>query len=278
MSNQIPLSGATEPELADAIQGNLFALFHAMVAALPESELVQTEQYCYHHAFPSNPMFKGVWKTRLTNDNVEATVKQTMAWFKERNAPFVFWWVGSDTSPPDLPEYLQAFGFKPSILGDPGMAANLHALNENIPMPDGFRIVLAPDQQALEDWRDVFCTSYGIPLWAGQAWVDATMRVGVDQAPWKLYVGYLNDKPVATNILFNGAGVSGVYGVGTIPETRGKGIGAAITLHPLLDARKQGYQYGVLFSTEMGYRVYERLGFRDVNCKIGRYLWIDPAA
>ena len=92
---------------------------------------------------------------------------------------------------------------------------------------------------------------------------------------WRLYVGYLNGRPVATNILFNGAGVASVYGVGTLPEARGKGIGAAITLKPLLDARAQGYRYGVLFATEMGVPVYRRLGFREVGCTIGRYLWIN---
>jgi GNAT superfamily N-acetyltransferase len=61
--------------------------------------------------------------------------------------------------------------------------------------------------------------------------------------------------------------------VGTIPSARGLGIGAAITLKPLLDARAQGYRYGVLFATEMGQPVYERIGFRVVPGRINRYLW-----
>ncbi len=269
------MTNLSEAELAAAVQANLFALFRGMMA-LPGGEIVETPQVSYHHAFPSNPMFKSVWAAHLTPDEADTTIEQTLAWYKARQAPFVFWWVGPDTQPADLAERLLAHGFTANISGDPGMAADLHALNENSHTPDGFTVVPATDQKMLEDWRDVFCASYEVPLWAGQAWADATSRLNITGAPWQLYVGYWNGKPVATNILFNGAGVASVYGVGTLPEARGKGIGAAITLKPLLDAREQGYRHAVLFSTEMGYSVYQRLGFRPLDCKIGRYLWINP--
>jgi predicted acetyltransferase len=70
--------------------------------------------------------------------------------------------------------------------------------------------------------------------------------------------------------------VASVYGVGTVPDARGRGFGAAITLHPFLDARDQGYHYGVLFATEMGAPVYRRLGFREVGSTIGRHVWRNP--
>lgn len=270
----IPLTQASAPQLAAAVEDNLFALFRAMTHALPDSILVEGDDLSHHLAFPSNPMFKGVWRTRLTPDTADAAIDQTLAWYKAHNAPFLFWWIGPDTQPADLPARLQARGFMVHMAGDPGMAADLHTLPATIPTPAGFTIVHASDQKTLEDWRDVFCTTYEVPAFAGQAWVDATLRAGPN-APWQMYLGYLNGQPVATNILFKGAGVAGVYGVGTVPGARGQGIGAAITLQPLLDARALGYRYGVLFSTELGHSVYRRLGFYDVSCKIGRYLWFN---
>lgn len=277
MNAQTPLSNATDAELAAAVQENLYALFRAMAVTIPGGDIVESQSLCYHHTFPSNPMFKGVWQTHVAPNDIDASIEQTLAWFKAHEAPYIFWWLGLDTQPNDLPQHLQAHGFTPNIIGDPGMATDLSMLNEIVPTPNNFKIVQASNQKMLEDWRDVFCASYGIPLWAGQAWVDATLEVGISNAQWQLYVGYWNEKPVATNILFNGAGVASVYGVGVLPETRGKGIGAAITLKPLLDARALGYRYGVLFATEMGYPVYQRLGFKEVPCKIGRYLWINNA-
>ena len=82
-----------------------------------------------------------------------------------------------------------------------------------------------------------------------------------------------NGEPVATNMLFNSGGVASVYAVGTLPSARGQGIGGAITLKPLLEAREMGYRYAVLFATEMGVYAYERIGFRQCGVRINRYLW-----
>lgn len=273
MSNEI-LTHATTEQLAIAVEENLNALFRAMMI-LPESEIVETDAVTYHHAFPSNPMFKGVWATRLTNENADAVIDETLAWYKQRGAPFIFWWVTPRSTPADLRERLLARGFQENIASDPGMAVELNALNENIKTPENFRIERALRDSQIRDWANTFVEAFKIPAWAGNAWYDATTRIGAENAPWQLYLGYWNDKPVATNILFHGAGVASVYGVGTIASARGQGIGAIITLKPLLDARDMGFQYGVLFSTEMGHPVYKRLGFRDVDYSIARYLWIN---
>jgi ribosomal protein S18 acetylase RimI-like enzyme len=80
----------------------------------------------------------------------------------------------------------------------------------------------------------------------------------------------LHGKPVATSTLFYGGGAAGIYDVATLPELRGKGLGAALTLQPLLDARSQGYRIGVLQSSEMGFNVYKKLGFRHL-CQIENF-------
>ncbi len=268
------LTDASRAQLAIAVEENLYALFRAMMI-LPDSEIVESDTLTYHHAFPPNPMFKGVWATRLTNENADAVIDETLGWYKQRGAPFIFWWVTPRSTPNDLRERLLARGFQENIAGDAGMAVELNALNENIKTPGNFRIERALTDSQIRDWANTFVKAFEIPAWAGNAWYDATTRIGTVNAPWQLYLGYWNDKPVATNILFHGAGVASVYGVGTIPSARGQGIGALITLKPLLDARTMGYKYGVLFSTEMGRPVYERLGFRDVDYLIARYLWLD---
>ncbi len=273
MNNQAPLTSATDSDLAHAVEGNLFALFRSM-AVLQGYEIFEGAGLSHHYTWPTNPMFKGVWRARLAPDEADAAIEKTVDWFKAREAPYVFWWTGADDQPADLPVRLIEHGFALNILGDPGMGADLHTLDETDRTPSGFHVEQVYDQSGLEDWRDAFITAYDIPPFTGQAWVDATLAAGGADAPWKPYVGYLDDKPVACNILYTGAGVAGVYGVGTVPEARRMGIGAAITLRPLLDARAQGYRYGVLFSTGLGHRMYLKLGFHNVPNKIGRYiLW-----
>jgi GNAT superfamily N-acetyltransferase len=264
------LTQATEDELGLAVSENLYALFRSM-QVLPGCELVEGERLSFHHAFPENPMFNGVWKTRLSEDEIDSEIDRVMEWFEQRNAPNFFWWTDSQSQPPDLVERLLKCGFDGNLEGDPGMALDLNILKEENPS-DGLNILQAVDQVTLNDWRDVFAAAFEMPLSGGQAWVDATLSAGGANAPWKMYVGYLDKKPVATSMLFNGAGVAGIYAIGTLPEIRRKGFGSAITLKPLLDARRQGYRYAVLFATRLGYPVYEQLGFREVPCKIGIYI------
>ncbi len=267
------LTHATDIELAPAVQANLFALFRAMTV-LPGGELLETPELCRHFAPATNPMFQGVWRTRLSPARAEAGIAETLDWFRSRGAAFVFWWTGTNSEPPDLADRLQAHGFAVQIAGDAGMAADIQDLSLSATPPD-LSVVRVTTRRALEDWRDVFCTGFDAPLWAGQAWVDTTMAAGGAGAPWHMYVGYRGQTPVATSILFLGAGVAGLYGVATVPEARGQGIGAAVTLAPLADARRQGYRYSVLFSSEMGYPLYRRLGFRELGCRVGRYLWMN---
>lgn len=289
MTTNSILAKATDEQLGLAVFENLFDLFRSM-AKLLEGEVLESDTLSHHLSFPTNPMFKGVWRTHLSSEEADKAIEDTIAWFKERNAPFFFWWTGPDTTPNDLPQRLKARGLqdmaeqqkelargvKQTELGAPCMVADLSGMNEAVlsQMPQGFLIREIANESELNDFKRVFVETYEIPEWAGQAWVDATLKIGIGKTPWRMFVGYLNGEPVATNMLFNGGGVASVYAVATIPSARGKGIGAAITLKPLLDARaKDGYNYGVLFSTEMGVKVYERIGFRMTDVRINRYLW-----
>ncbi len=265
------LTTATGAQLAAAVEDNLYAFFRAM-QPLPGSELVESDRLSYHLAFPDGPMFKGIWRARLAPDETDAAITQALDWFRQRGAPLAAWWISSATAPGDLADRLLARGFTQHYAGDPGMAADLHALNE-VPLPEGLSIVQAEDRATLIDWRNVICAAFDLPTAAIQSWVDATLAFGIDAAPWRHYVGYYRGEPVATNYLFNGGGVAGIYCVATAPPAQHHGFGTAIMLQPLLDARAAGYHYAVLFASPEGARLYRRIGFRETGNLISRYVW-----
>jgi ribosomal protein S18 acetylase RimI-like enzyme len=288
MASDAFLTRASDADLAAVVEENLYALFRAM-AILPDSELVEDAKLGRHLAFPSNPMFKGAWRTRLSSGEAGAAIDETLGWFKDRRAPFMFWWTGPGTTPNDLGERLVARGLisieeqqqhlTPGIVstaaGAPGMVADLEHMSEAAlgQVPPGLTIDEVRDEPALYDFKRVLVEGYELPDRMAQGWVDAALRVGIGKTPWRVYLARLDGAPVATNMLFNGGGVASVYGVATVPSARRRGIGGAITLRPLLEARAMGYRYAVLFSTEMGVHAYERIGLRNCGVRLNRYLW-----
>jgi GNAT superfamily N-acetyltransferase len=269
-----PLIAPTEEELSFAFAANLFDLFRAM-SHLPGAEIEEHARLSRHIATPFNPMFKGVWQSRLAAHEVDNAISESIAWFRERGAPFAFWWVDPGATPTDLGARLQAQGFAPWEEYAPGMAADLTTLNYELLThgPSGYTQERVTDERGLHDFKEAFISGFEIPEWAGQAWVDATLAFGIERAPWRCYIGRLDGRPVASNMLFIGAGVASVFGVATVPEARGRGIGAAITLVAYQESLQLGYRYGVLFGTESGVPVYRRIGFREVGTTISRYLW-----
>lgn len=268
----------TDDELAGAVEESLYDLYRA-TARLPGGELDELQSYSRHHAFPSNPMFKGIWGARLDPDAVGAVAEEALAWHRERGAPFVFWTAGPSTEPSGVGPLLEPHGFRPWEVGAPGQVAELDALDWDAleRVPEGFRVERVADDDRLGAFGRTFVEAFEIPEWAGRAWVDATRAFGIGRSPWDMYLGRLDGRPVATNMLFCGAGVATVFAIGTVEDARGQGIGAAITLAGLADAHERGYRYGVLFATELGAPVYRRIGFRDAEATISRWLWMADA-
>lgn len=113
-----PILHLNENELASAVHENLYALFRSM-RVIPGCEIMESDEFACHHASLTNPMFRGVWNTRLAPDEIESGIEDAVAWFEKRNAPSFFWWTDSLTQPSDLAERLMRRGFDGNVEGDP---------------------------------------------------------------------------------------------------------------------------------------------------------------
>ena len=91
-----------------------------------------------------------------------------------------------------------------------------------------------------------------------------------DRCPMKLFVGYLDDEPVASSELFLSGRIAGLYSVCTRRECRGRGIGSALTWVALDYARCRGIPTAVLQSSNDGKGLYTRLGF-SVYCDFAEF-------
>ena len=215
-------------------------------------------------------MLNGVFRTQLAPSEIDVKIRVTLDYFRSHNLPLI-WWISPSTRPADLGQYLEAHGLVPGA-DMIGMAIDLAALEECLPSESHLTIKHVGDIETLREWAYPFAVAFGFPNSVVNIFCDLFTSLGLSRhLPLQHYVGFLKGKPVACSSMFLGAGVAGIYNVGTIPDKRGQGIGAALTWEPLCNARKMGYRIGVLHSSLMGFNVYRRIGFKEY-CKLRTYV------
>lgn len=196
---------------------------------------------------------------------------------RERVSPDGLPWTWWD--PPEAIEQLLLAAGLRLASRDTGMAADLALVPGSIEAPVGLTVERVRDDAGALEWRLAFHATNERPVEA-PATPDQEAAVlrgfapaGYDEGePLQLYLARLVGAPVAVSQLFLGAGVAGIYCVGTLPQARRQGIGAAVTHAALVDARALGYNLAVLGASELGEPVYRRLGFA-VCGGLTEYVW-----
>jgi len=78
-------------------------------------------------------------------------------------------------------------------------------------------------------------------------------------------VAYVGAQPVAAAMSFTAVGCARIGWVGTLPEHRRRGLGAAATRAAVLGGFDRGARFSALESSALGAPVYRALGFRDLG-------------
>ena len=254
--------------MAAAIEANLCSLF-LQLKAWPRVELYDERACCWTLSHLPFPLFNSVVGARFDADRVDDAIDARIRDCTERNVPML-WWTGPSTTPPDLGERLERRGFllEPAL----GMAGDVHHMAAQ---PSRTLIDVEPvcDAARLATWSKVLCDAFGAPYAFGEAFADLASAIGLGRSsPFRHFLGRLNGEPIATCSLFFGAGVAGIYDVGTVPERRHRGVGGAITRAAIAEAAASGYRMAILHSSALGTSMYRGIGFEDV-CPIGQYVW-----
>lgn len=265
------LKDLSTPALVAAIEANQFELW-AYLGRLPEVELYEGPDMMRLVTSIPHPLFNGVMRAQLApDDDIDATINDTLARFKSRRLPMM-WWTGPSTRPADLGKHLEAQGLTRAC-DRSGMAADLLTLNEDVPAPSGLTSERVSDVATLKKWLHPFSVGFKLSDLAAKAFFDLSAALGFNShLPWQSYIALLKGEPVACSSLFLAAGVAGIHNVATVPEARRQGIGTAITLAALREASALGYRVAVLHASQMGLGVYRRLGFEE-HCTLSHYAW-----
>ncbi len=259
-----PLAGAAEA--LDANFGELLAWY----ASWPGGEVRRDAEL---QLASSGVRFRAI-NTAALSDLAPASaagrIDDAVAWLSARTDRWR-WLVGPTSRPLDLEDRLIAAGLQ-QVSDSAGMALDMEDRpggaggRAGEPLPVGLAIEPVVDAAGLDRWRTVQQRGLGLDDEATEAWFVAHRRPGFDPAlPLRNWVASIDGVAVAAAALFVGAGVAGIYNVCTVPEARGRGIAGAVTAAALDEGAARGCRLAVLGSSEMGYPVYRRLGFRDVS-------------
>jgi GNAT superfamily N-acetyltransferase len=145
--------------------------------------------------------------------------------------------------------------------GDPIPLMLLAPIPDAPPPPAGLDIRLVADPDTLRTYNDTVAAAFGMPRdWLAILDDPATLHLH----DFVFYLGYLDGAPVATAMRFTSHRIAGVYNVGTLPDYRRRGLGAALTWRAAADGRAEGCLASALQSSAEGFPVYARLGYRHV--------------
>jgi ribosomal protein S18 acetylase RimI-like enzyme len=149
------------------------------------------------------------------------------------------------------------YGQRP-ILHPPGMLAERLAPPSR-PLPTlEFRPVT--DAAMRNAFAEITTVTFEIPPGIARAVYESELGWRGD---YRGFVGLVESRPVAIAAIVEAAGAWGVYSVGTLPEFRRKGYGETLMRAALAACGGAGGPV-ILQSTQAGYDLYRRMGFRDV--------------
>jgi ribosomal protein S18 acetylase RimI-like enzyme len=149
----------------------------------------------------------------------------------------------------------------------PAMMAPLDVLPEPV-VPTGARWSMVTEPAGLAGVVEVLCAGFGIPDDVRSFIAGVVDGIGRSpDGPLRQFLATVDGRPAATALGVLCGETLAVYNVATIPDLRGRGLGRLMTLAAMRDGAALGARSAVLESSDDGYPVYAKLGFREV----GRY-------
>jgi GNAT superfamily N-acetyltransferase len=206
----------------------------------------------------------GVLWSDLTEDTADAAIAEQVAYAAEAGREFE-WKLYRHDGPADLGDRLLAAGFEPepteALMVAPvaGLLADA-ALSEAV-LPEGTRLQQVVDPCGAELVVQVHSRVFGSS--SDRLRERLLARLESDPDTLSMVVVLADGEPVcaARMELCPGTGFAGLWGGGTLPAWRGKGIYRALVAHRAREAAAAGYRYLQVDASDMSRPILERLGF-----------------
>ena len=203
-----------------------------------------------------------IW-SELSESTADAVIAAQVDYFAARGTP-VEWKLYDYDKPPDLPDRLLAAGF---VRQDEELmlVAETAAIDTQVRLPDGVRLVPVTDSsgvEALMTVHDLAFAEHPSPELGER--LLAQLREEPEHI--QMVVAMAGEEPVsAARIEFSpGTDFAGLWGGGTVPAWRGRGLFRALVAYRAGLAAARGYRYLQVDALPTSRPILQRLGFVPV--------------
>lgn len=221
------------------------------------------------HVGATREAWHGVVYSELTAETADAAIEAQIAYFsgpEGLGAPFE-WKLYSHDQPADLGARLTAAGFEAGAPETLFVAEITQLRSAGLPeaLPEGVTLRAVTSAADADLIAQVTDAAFG--RGGERAKARALARLADDPATVWTWLAMAGDTPVcaARMLVHPGTGFASLWGGGTAPEWRGRGIYRALVAHRMRVATELGCEYLMVDASDQSRPILERLGFRALS-------------
>jgi GNAT superfamily N-acetyltransferase len=203
--------------------------------------------------------WSGIVWSDLDSGTADRVIADQVAFFAARAEEFE-WKLYSYDQPPDLAQRLLAAGFVAEESESLMVADSAQIAGPDVVLPDEIRLVPVTDEAGVEQMIEVHDRVFG-----ADPRLRASLKTQLRNSPETtvMVLAMAGDEPVCSARIAFGTGTdfAGLWGGGTLPQWRGRGIYRALVSYRARLAVARGYRYLQVDASPESRPILERLGF-----------------
>jgi ribosomal protein S18 acetylase RimI-like enzyme len=265
------LEDSTGIELAKANDRHSIGFMKRDYTLLPkdlEPITEETDAYFIFHSKVPSPIMNSIMCLDRTAKFPKKRVKEIIEFLRRRGNPQL-WWLGEHSTQEGVGDTLIENGVERIEWEVPMMAADLIAMDfsqlDLLDESKKIQVKKVTTEEDLENWlavtQEVY--KYSNELIEALRHIYGTRMTEGDSSLVQNFIAEIKGAPVGASSVYLCEGLTGLYYVSTKKEFRGQGVGSAVTLAGMKEGKERGYEVGILGATQLGFGVYQRLGFKE---------------
>ncbi len=239
-----------------SLQKNLIAHMLFFPERMRSCSVVKAKELIVINAHVPDSMCNMVINAQLHEENALDVIKTAIAYFARESMPFA-WWVGPEDTPQDMPRLLQTAGMPQTKIH-----LGMHLPVEHYSFTQTtLRVERVLESRQIEDYIAIIHDAHEDNKTI-QKWYHQLRKLPFELHDYEqLYVGYLDDIPVACGLLTLHNDIAGLYNLVTKKEYRRQGLGTAMLQELITRSQEAGFTHVGLIAQKGAVSLYEKLGF-----------------